>query len=105
MSTHGWKGIGRLIHGSFAETVVRFSPVPVLTHRNKSGESAFEAPRTILVPTDFSENSWAVLPTVRFLGRHYGARFTFLHVAHELGDMVPVSGPVKKIRQFSGPSG
>jgi nucleotide-binding universal stress UspA family protein len=38
MSTHGRKGIGRLILGSVAERVVREAPCPVLTVRKMPGK-------------------------------------------------------------------
>lgn len=41
MGTHGLRGIERLVMGSDAETVVRYSPVPVLLVKNtKSAEKA-----------------------------------------------------------------
>jgi nucleotide-binding universal stress UspA family protein len=44
MGTHGRRGVGRALFGSVAEKVVRLSPVPVLTFREKTearpGETA-----------------------------------------------------------------
>lgn len=39
MSTHGWTGLARLVHGSVAEAVHRASPVPVLQWRARFKES------------------------------------------------------------------
>lgn len=84
LSTHGRTGVGHALLGSFTERVVRLSSIPVLTVRSRSG-SARWAPRHALVPIDFSENSEAVLPFVRFLAKYYGTRFTFVNVIEPAG--------------------
>lgn len=45
MGTHGRKGISRLLLGSVAERVVRFSPIPVLTVSSQAGANDRGAPR------------------------------------------------------------
>jgi nucleotide-binding universal stress UspA family protein len=93
LGTHGRTGLAHALLGSFAERVLRYSKVPVLTFRsNGAGLPERLAPRTALVPFDFSENAMAVFPFVRFLSTRYGTRFTFLHVIeprHPLLDRFP----------------
>ena len=79
MSTHGRSGLGHFFLGSFAESTVRHSAVPVLTCRAREGrEQVF--PGSVLVPFDFSDNAKAVFGTVELLNRLYRPKFTFLHV-------------------------
>ena len=42
MSTHGWRGIARLLMGSVTEKLVRLSPVPVLTFGTGQWKAAEE---------------------------------------------------------------
>src|SRR5690606_7456478 len=79
LGTHGRTGIGHVLIGSFAEKVIRTSPVPVWTVRSALPGS-WQPPRSALVPWDFSEAAASVLPTVRALSDRLGARVTFLHV-------------------------
>ena len=62
--------------GSFAEKLLRTSPVPVWTIR-RPGDFP---PARILVPYDFSSNAAVVLPAVTLLARQYDAEFSFVHV-------------------------
>lgn len=55
VGTHGRRGILHLRLGSFAETLIASSQIPVLTINPKARVS--EAVKTILVPTDFSSTS------------------------------------------------
>lgn len=52
MGSHGHTGFKHLRLGSVAEKVVRHSGIPVLIHRGE-----IKAPKKILIPIDFSENS------------------------------------------------
>jgi len=94
MSTHGRSGLARLFMGSFAEKAVRLSECPVLAYRPGPATGAAEefAPRTILVPYDFSANARAVLDAVRFLGGSFDARLIFQHVVEPLADLSFLSG-------------
>lgn len=80
ISTHGHTGWTHVLLGSVTEKVVRFSPVPVLTYREREGASQPYAPQRVLVPFDFSQNSRAVLPAVAFLAENYSSEFVFLFV-------------------------
>ncbi|MCM2323203.1 MAG: universal stress protein [Oligoflexia bacterium] len=76
-STHGRTGLGRLLLGSFAETLLQYSEVPVMTvgPQNK-GRSEID---TILFPTDFSrEGRWAYRQVVE-LGARFGAEVVLYH--------------------------
>src|SRR5262245_6858878 len=70
MSTHGRCGLGRWLHGSGAEAVVRRSPVPVVLVRAwKDGASLQlpDGPTTIVVPLDGSARAESALAPARWL--------------------------------------
>lgn len=79
LSTHGRTGLGHALLGSFAEKVIRSSPVPVYTCR-LAQRGTWRPPKNVLVPWDFSESATAVFPLVRTLSERFGCQFTFLHV-------------------------
>ena len=64
VGTRGLTGFRHLLLGSTAERIVQRSPAPVLSVHPGDGPPA-ESPRTILVPTDFSEDAEAALHTAR----------------------------------------
>jgi nucleotide-binding universal stress UspA family protein len=80
MGTHGRHGLGRLLAGSIAETVLRKAPCPVLALRRQAAPWRGEPIRVVLHPTDFSECSEASLQVARVLARDVGARLVLLHV-------------------------
>jgi nucleotide-binding universal stress UspA family protein len=94
MSTHGRSGLARLFMGSFAEKAVRLSVSPVLAYRPgpRPGATGEFAPRTILVPYDFSTNARTVLDAVRFLANTFDAQLIFQHVLEPLADLSFLSG-------------
>jgi|AntRauTorcE11898_2_1112593.scaffolds.fasta_scaffold09763_2 nucleotide-binding universal stress UspA family protein len=55
MGTHGRTGVGRFVAGSVTETVLRKSPVPVLTVRTTDRSEVTGTYDEILLPTDGSE--------------------------------------------------
>lgn len=66
ITSHGRSGLSRFVFGSTAEKVMRACPCALLLWRSFA-ENAAEAdaiPRKLLVPTDGSERSLAVLPHV-----------------------------------------
>ncbi len=87
LSTHGRTGLARFVFGSVAEKILRASSVPVLVSRpfEPAGEVPF---RKILVPTDGSEASRAVLPAALEFARLFAAEIVYLHVTAEAA--VPV---------------
>lgn len=93
MSTHGRSGIPRWVLGSVAEKVIRGTTAPVLLFRSFGPTGEAEAPRwvpfrKILVTTDGSRRSLAVIPYVEELADVYSAEVTVLYVEETL--TVPV---------------
>jgi len=83
VGTRGLTGFRHLLLGSTAERIVQKSPVPVLSVHPGDGVPLHE-PRTILVPTDFSEDAEAALATAERTLRLVEAetRVILLHVFH-----------------------
>lgn len=84
IATHGYTGLRHEVMGSTTERVVRHAPCSVLAVRGweARGTKAF-APgslRTLLLTTDFSENSLAAFPTAAAWARELGARIELLYV-------------------------
>jgi nucleotide-binding universal stress UspA family protein len=77
VSTHARKGLGRLYLGSFAESLVLHSPVPVLTV-NPECERVQEL-KEILFPTDFSEESRDAFRSVLDLAKNIGSKVVLFH--------------------------
>lgn len=79
-----------LLPGGVAETVVRRSPVPVLTVKpgglKAPGRPAF-APAEVVFATDFTAFSAAALRYAMAIGFAYDARLTALHVAGRPGEI------------------
>jgi len=86
VGTRGLTGFRHLLLGSTAERIVQKSPAPVLSvHPGDRTPTA--SPRTILVPTDFSEDAEAALHTTRQTLSWSGegdppTRVILLHVFH-----------------------
>jgi nucleotide-binding universal stress UspA family protein len=80
--THGRRGFKHFLLGSVAEGLIRQAHCPVLTVGPHVGKR-FCDPHTlknILVPTDMSQDSKAVLPYVMSLAAEFAAQVHFLHV-------------------------
>jgi nucleotide-binding universal stress UspA family protein len=72
MATHGRSGVGRWVHGSVADKVLRGATAPVLLFR-AGGQPATGHPRRILVPLDGSELAEHALPLAADLAHRAGA--------------------------------
>ncbi len=100
MSTHGRGGLGRLVLGSVAETVLRASAVPVLLLRAREPAPARldratsptappqepwapTALRHILCPVDFLQTSEGALRYAGALALRFHADLTVLHVVYD----------------------
>lgn len=83
MGTHGRRGIGRLLLGSVAERVLRFSRCPVLTIREQADPESVDRTERILVPVDFSEHARCAVAHAREIAGMYGATLNLLHVVEE----------------------
>lgn len=77
--THGRTGVRRLLLGSVAERLVRRSPVPVLTTRERRPETT-DRYREILLPTDGSEAGLAAAERKLDFARAFDARVHALYV-------------------------
>src|SRR5688572_18744963 len=88
-SSHGLPGMKRLFLESFAERMLRISPLPVLTFKSGEGSRQFR-PRRIVFPFDFSPAAAAALETVKSLAATYGARVLVLHAAKVRSQMLPL---------------
>jgi nucleotide-binding universal stress UspA family protein len=82
LGTNGRTGLQRLLMGSVAEQLFHRARCPVITlgpHLDKR----FSDPRSverILVPTDLSPTSQAVIPTLLALAAEFKSRVQFVHV-------------------------
>jgi nucleotide-binding universal stress UspA family protein len=81
LSTHGRRGVKKLIMGSVAEEIVRLATVPVLTVGPHSKPSADRLFHKILYPTDFSTASLKARDAALSLAAWFQARITALNVA------------------------
>jgi nucleotide-binding universal stress UspA family protein len=89
VSTHGRKGLSRFVLGSFAETLILHSDIPVFSvhpawgsagdrARNRAAKGA-TALKTLLFPTDFSYTSKKAFTDVLALAKAQGASITIFH--------------------------
>ncbi|HEU4427137.1 MAG TPA: universal stress protein, partial [Myxococcota bacterium] len=87
VGSHGHTGVKRFLLGSVAEHTVKESPVSVLTVR---GEGRAEAPRTIVVGTDFSPQSERAVGLAAEWARAFGAQ---LHLVNAIPLVTPLFAP------------
>lgn len=81
VTTHGHKGIYRLVLGSTAEQILRRATCPVLSIGPKTDRNLdFENFHTILVPVDFSEESAKAAQFAAGLSLDHHARIVLLHI-------------------------
>ncbi|HEU5245963.1 MAG TPA: universal stress protein [Candidatus Udaeobacter sp.] len=90
LSTRGHSGLKHLLLGSTAERVVRGAPCPVLIARkrkqkSKAGTKPFTI-RTILVPVDFSDCSFAGVEYAAFLAKRLHATLRLFHAIYPYAD-------------------
>jgi len=83
MTTHGRSGLGRLLLGSVAESLVRQAPAPVLLVRGQLSPSPGRITK-ILVPLDGSELSAAILPLVERLAGPFDLSIALLQAVEPL---------------------
>ena len=96
LASRGYTGLKRIVLGSTAERVVRFSPCPVLVGRGPKAKSlrgvvpsSRKFPiRKILAPVDFSECSMAGTVYAASLAKTFGANILFFHVVERPGRAV-----------------
>jgi nucleotide-binding universal stress UspA family protein len=83
-STMSKKGVPRFLFGSFAETLVLMSDIPVLLVSPKTQPA--RAVRHILFPTDLSPKSNEVFETVLSLAAEHRSKLTLFHKVEYLTD-------------------
>jgi universal stress protein A len=88
--THAREGLPRFFRGSFAETLLHISPVPVLVSSpsNRILGDHFEE---VLFPTNFSEISAEIFDVITDLVAEMHAR---LELLHEVDDLYPLLSPI-----------
>jgi nucleotide-binding universal stress UspA family protein len=99
LGTHGRTGLGRFVLGSVAEEIFRQANCPVLTVGPHVARRALSRPqpigqhvtaesniRTILYPTDFSEESLSAAPFALSMAQEHQAKLVLLHVLEESGE-------------------
>ena len=84
MSTHGRRGLRRLLLGSVAEEVVRLAPCPVLTVPECSQARPDCDVDRIIVPVDFSQYAKLALSYAAELSSLFKADMHVLHVVDEV---------------------
>jgi nucleotide-binding universal stress UspA family protein len=98
LASRGNKGLKRVLLGSTAERVVRFSPCPVLVVRQRKRKGGVDlglviskrkfALRKILVPVDFSQCSMAGAMFAAFMAKTFGAKICLFHAVQPPPPMV-----------------
>lgn len=81
MGTHG-ASANQLIKGNVTEKVIRYSKVPVLCVPNNLPSDKV---RKVLIPIDFSANSWKAMPMAASFAAAIGGELTLLHVKELYG--------------------
>jgi nucleotide-binding universal stress UspA family protein len=119
VGTHGRTGLGKLLLGSVAESILRHSPCPVLTVGPKvCGRSklpAFQnqgsdlAPveleiRQVLFATNFANAAARVAQEAAWLAGEFHSRFTLMHVMEERTQLgsnpEPIEESLQKLREL-----
>jgi nucleotide-binding universal stress UspA family protein len=81
MGTHG-ASANQLIKGNVTEKVIRYSKVPVLCVPNSLPSDKV---RKVLIPIDFSANSWKAMPMAASFAAAIGGELTLIHVKELYG--------------------
>ncbi len=83
LGTHCRGGLGRLVLGSVAETVIREAACPVLAVREQEKPKPADMVKIILLPIDFSQYSQPLIDYAKELAELYRARIQLLHVVEK----------------------
>jgi len=81
MGTHG-ASANQLLKGNVTEKVIRYSKVPVLCVPNNL---ATDKIRKVLIPIDFSANSWKAMPMAASFAAAIGGELTLIHIKELYG--------------------
>jgi nucleotide-binding universal stress UspA family protein len=94
MTTHGRRGLRRLLLGSVAEEVIRTAPVPVLLVRGAWPRPGWR-PSRVLLPLDGTDRAEAILQVLTWLPVGPTAAVDLLRVVESAGPEDPLGvGPV-----------
>ncbi|HEB91649.1 MAG TPA: universal stress protein [Deltaproteobacteria bacterium] len=86
MATHGRTGLKHALLGSVTERIVRSSPIPVLSVKDRVlGEKPI---RRLLVATDFSPQAKRAVVLACSFAKRFGAHVDLVHVLNESPDYV-----------------
>ncbi len=77
MSTHGRTGFSRFVMGSVTEKVLRMCNKPMMTVTGKSDLCDMSS---LLVTTDFSDNSYQVFPYAKSIAKSTGGTIDLVHI-------------------------
>lgn len=80
MSTHGRSGFSRFVMGSVTEKVLRMCSKPMITVTEQSNLGDM---RSLLVTTDFSENSHHIFPFANSIAEVTGAKVDLVHIVSD----------------------
>ncbi|MFO8030448.1 MAG: universal stress protein [Cyclonatronaceae bacterium] len=80
MSTHGRTGFSRFVMGSVTEKVLRMCKKPMIT---VTGQSDLGDMTSLLVTTDFSENSYKVFPFAAAIAEGTGGMIDLVHIVSD----------------------
>jgi len=107
MSSHGGSGANQGTFGSIAQKILLASHIPVLVLRSfvavnggkpvPTGTREF-CPKRILLPTDGSRLSLAVVPAAAELARRFGSEIIALHVREAAPKRVTVPADAARVR-------
>ncbi len=87
--THGRAGFGRLVLGSFAETIILLSKIPVLLVNSKT--RIHRTFGNILFPTDFGTTAADQFRGVLDLAARFGSKITLLHAVESINEALALS--------------
>ncbi len=90
VSSHGRKGAERMLLGSFAESLVLKSPIPVLVVNPASRVKSVPRIKNILFPTDFSDSSYEAFSRTVLIAR---ALRLPIRLFHKVEYLYPEVGP------------
>jgi len=90
--THARKGVSRILLGSFAESLLRHTPVPLITVSPDTEFQPANGKSFLLFATDLSEESENGLTQILPLAKMLGLGIKFLHIMPHLSATIVQSG-------------
>jgi nucleotide-binding universal stress UspA family protein len=87
MPTHAREGLGRLLSGSVAESVLRHSDIPQLLWNGRGAERGTSGKRTVLLPVADMGSADGLLPAITEYARATGATVVVFHEERGRNDL------------------